>query len=90
MHHRYLEITYHRGRAVAAYLYLPRGAGEKSRRVIQEAHGLLVDIGESERPIGVEILSPREVSPAILNEVLAKYSQPPVESEELAPLTAVA
>ena len=85
---RYLEVTYRRGRPVAAYLYLPRGENEKSRRVVEESHGLLVDIAEGGQPIGIEIVSPKSVSPAILNEVLAKYSQPLLESDELAPLAA--
>jgi hypothetical protein len=90
MHERYLEITYRRGRAVAAYLYLPRGSEEKSRRVVREGHGLIVDISEDDRPIGIEILSPRDVSLAMLNEILAKYSLPLLEREELVPLVAVA
>ncbi len=75
---------------MAAYLYLPRGPEEKSRRVIQEGHGLMVDIAEGGRPIGIEIVWPNDVSLATLNEILAKYSLPPLESGELAPLVAVA
>jgi hypothetical protein len=90
MSKRYLEITYRRGRAVAAYLYLARGPNDKSQRVVQEGHGLMVDIAEGNRPIGIEIISPHEVSVALLNEILAKYSLPPLERGELAPLVAVA
>jgi hypothetical protein len=89
MRERYLEITYRRGRPVAAYLYLPRGENEKSQRVIQESHGLLVDIAEGGRPIGIEIVTPNIVSPAVLDEVLAKYSLPLLEQGELTPLVAV-
>jgi len=89
MHGRYLEITYRQGRPLAAYLYLPRRENDKSQRVIQEGHGLLVDMAEDNRPIGIEILSPQEVSPAVLNEILAKYRLPPLERGELAPLVAV-
>jgi hypothetical protein len=90
MHDRYLEITYRKGKPVAAYLYLPRREKDKSERVIQEGHGIMVDIAEGDRPIGIEILSPHDVSPTILNEILAKYSLPPLERGELAPLIAVA
>jgi hypothetical protein len=90
MHERYLEVTYRRGRPVAAYLYLPRSPDDKSQRVIREGRGLIVDIAEGDRPIGIEIISPRDVSPAMLNEVLAKYSLPLLELGELAPLAAVA
>ena len=84
MHERYLEITYHRGRPMAAYLYLPRSPDEKSQRVIREGHGLIVDIAEGDRLIGIEIVSPNDVSLAMLNEVLAKYSLPLLERGELA------
>jgi hypothetical protein len=90
MHQRYLEITYRRGMPLAAYLYLPRREGDKSQRVVQEGHGLMVDLAGDQRPIGIEIVAPREVSLADLNAVLAKYSLPPLEHEELAPLEAVA
>lgn len=75
---------------MAAYLYLPRREGDKSQRVVQEGHGLMVDLAVDQRPIGIEIMSPREVSLADLNAVLAKYSLPPLEYDEIAPLGAVA
>ena len=90
MQERYLEITYHRGRPLAAYLYLPRHANDKSHRVIQEGHGLMVDLAEDDRPIGIEIVSPQAVSLAEINEVLAKYALPPADREEVAPLPDVA
>ena len=90
MHDRYLEITYRRGRPLAAYLYLPRGPSEKSQRVVHEGHGLIVDIAEGDRPIGIEIVSPNDVSLAMLNDVLAKYSLPLLDRGELAPLVPAA
>jgi hypothetical protein len=90
MHERYLEITYRRGKPMAAYLYLPRHENDKSRRVVQEGHGLIVDLGEDDRVIGIEILSPLEVSLAMLNQVLAKYALPPLDRQEIAPLAVVA
>ena len=56
MHGRYLEVTYRHGKPLAAYLYLPRDENAKSVRVVQEQSGLLVDLGEDGRPIGIEIL----------------------------------
>jgi len=90
MHERYLEITYRRGKPLAAYLYLPRRENDKSERVIKERPGLLVDIAEGNRAIGIEILLPHDVSLAVLNEILAKYSLPPLEQLELAPLMTIA
>lgn len=90
MHERYLEVTYRRGKPVAAYLYLPRHENDKSRRVVQEGQGIVVDITEDDRPIGIEILSPQHVSLALLNAVLAKYALPPLDRQEMGPLAAVA
>jgi hypothetical protein len=90
MRERYLEITYRHGKPMAAYLYLPRRADDKSYRVVQEGHGLMVDLDADDRPIGIEIVSPSEVSLALLNAVLAKYALPPLDREEVAPLAVVA
>jgi hypothetical protein len=76
MHARYLEITFHRGKPTVAYLYLPRLENDRSFRVAKEAHGLLVDLTADGRPIGIEIVSPHDVSPTIINEILVKYSLP--------------
>ena len=90
MQERYLEITYRRGQPLAAYLYLPRRENDKSQRVVQEGHGLMVDFTEDDRPIGIEIISPQRVSLADINEVLAKYALPLLERDEVAPLATVA
>jgi hypothetical protein len=89
MHERYLEITFRRGKPIAAYLYLPRLENDKSCRVAKEEHGLLVDLAEDGRPIGIEILSPNTVSLSSINEILTKYSLPLLDNEEVAPLEAV-
>jgi hypothetical protein len=89
MHERYLEITFRRGKPIAAYLYLPRLESDKSWRVAKEANGLLVDLAEDGRPIGIEILSPNKVSLSVINETLTKYSLPLLDSEEVAPLETV-
>ena len=89
MHGRYLEVTYRHGKPLAAYLYLPRDENAKSVRVVQDQSGLLVDLGEDGRPIGIEILSPRETSLHSINEVLGKYALPSLDREEVAPLAIV-
>jgi uncharacterized protein YuzE len=75
---------------MAAYLYLPRRENDKSQRVVQEGHGLLVDLSEDGRPIGIEILSPEQISMDIINLVLAKYALPLLDQREMAPLAVVA
>lgn len=89
MHERYLEITFRRGKPISAYLYLPRLENDKSWRVAREDHDLLVDLAEDGRPIGIEILSPHDVSLTVINEILTKYSLPLLDGEEVAPLESV-
>jgi uncharacterized protein YuzE len=84
----YLEITFRHGRALAAYLYLPRPTGQKSYKTVQVGHGLLVDFSRSGKPIGIEITAPGRVSLAAINRILAEYDQPTLTQADLAPLSA--
>lgn len=88
MKDQYLEITYRKGRPMAAYLYLPRPAGAKSERVEQVGSGILVDYGADGLPIGLEITAPSLVSVDGINNVLVGLGQPPVRPEDLSPLAA--
>jgi len=88
MKHSYLEVTYRKGRALAAYYYLPRHDGDKSVRTERAGGGLLVDFASDGRAIGVEIASPSRVDVRALNDVLVRLGQEPVQSEDLAPLVA--
>lgn len=84
----YLEVTYRRGRAIAAYYYLPRCPGQHSVRTRRVEAGLLVDYARGGRPIGVEIPSPGTLSIAAFNRVLRELGFPPVTREDVAPLIA--
>jgi hypothetical protein len=86
MTHRYLEITYLNGKPLAAYLYLPRQAGDKSVRVEPHGGGYLVDWTEDGRPIGIEMPSPSQVTLTGLNDVLAGLRLGPMAPEEASPL----
>ena len=44
MKQRYLEVTFRNGKAIAAYLYLPRKAGDVSERTEKREGGLLIDM----------------------------------------------
>jgi hypothetical protein len=88
MNEPYLEITYRRGRPVAAYLYLPRRARDRSHRASRVAPGIVVDFHRDGRPIGIEITAPGRVSLAGLNKVLRDLGQPPAKRADLAPLLA--
>ena len=88
MRESYLEVTFRRGRALAAYYYLPRRPGQKSYRTREVAPGILVDFGRGGRPIGIEITAPDRASVAAINRVLRELGQPLLRSEDLAPLYA--
>ena len=88
MKHSYLEVTYRKGRAVAAYYYLPRRDGDKSARTERVDGGLLIDLASDGRAIGIEISSPSRVNLSVLNEVLVRLGHEPIGSQELAPLAA--
>ncbi|HEU5118340.1 MAG TPA: DUF2283 domain-containing protein [Isosphaeraceae bacterium] len=89
MSRHYLEVTYRRGRPLAAYLYLPRQPGDTSARVEAFSPGYLVDRAEDGRPIGIEMPSPSLVTVQGLNRVLYELNLEPVSPEEVAPVGAV-
>ncbi|MBN1419270.1 MAG: hypothetical protein JXP34_10865 [Planctomycetes bacterium] len=88
MKHSYLEVTYRKGRILAAYYYLPRREGDYSARTQREEGGLLVDFSCDGRAIGIEISSPSRLDPSRLNELLLRLGQEPVQPDDLAPLAA--
>ena len=87
---RNLEVTYRKGRPVAAYLYLARQPGDVSARVERSDGGLLVDYSADGRPIGVEITSPRRATLTAINAALASAQQPLVTADDVAPLIGMA
>jgi hypothetical protein len=86
MKDRYLEVTYRRGKPLAAYLYLPRQTGDTIARVVSFGPFYKVDYTAEAVPIGVEVLAPGQITLETLNEVLAKIGQPSVTLTEVAPL----
>ncbi len=88
MRGRYLEVTFRKGRPVAAYLYLPRRGAEHAARVLKASPGLLIDFNLVGKPIGIEITAPGRVSLPAFNRVLTRLRQPRLRAEELAPLLA--
>ena len=88
MKHRYLEVTYRKGKPVAAYLYLPREVGATSAKTEDAGHGLRVDYDQNGNPIGVELTAPSLVTAERLNELMQRLGQAPMQSQEWAPLQA--
>lgn len=88
MKHSYLEVTFRKGKPLAAYLFLPRREGTTSARTETVAPGLLVDFSPDGQPIGVEITSPRTVTLEKINQVLKGLGLSELGPEDLAPLKA--
>jgi uncharacterized protein YuzE len=86
MKEHYLEVTFRKGKPLAAYLYLPHQEGKKSKRAESQGSGLLVDYDENGLPIGIEITTPSHVSVKKVNEILHRLNLPPISEEELLPL----
>lgn len=88
MKRRYLEVTFRRGRAFAAYLYLSREAGVRSARTEKLGDGLLVDYAADGTPIGLEIVDPAGAELTAINRVLGSLGLDPVDADDIAPLAA--
>jgi hypothetical protein len=88
MKHSYLEVTFRKGRPLAAYYYLPRRDGDRSARVETVGSGLVVDFAPDGRPIGIEITAPSRLVLSELNQVLSKLGHGLVAHDDLAPLAA--
>ena len=88
MKDRYLEVTYRKGKPLAAYLYLARKPRAKSVRTEKATDTILVDFGAEDDPIGIEITAPARVTVAEINEVLRSLGQALLGPDELAPLAA--
>jgi hypothetical protein len=88
MKDRYLDVTFRKGKPLAAYLYLPREPGVKSHRTEKASPGLLVDYADGGEPIGLEITAPSQVTVEQINAVLDKLGLENIDPEELAPLKA--
>ena len=84
----YLEITFRRGRPLAAYLYLPRQAGDKCCRTLKADLGMIVDFNQNGKPIGIEMTAPTLVTVEVVNSTLKKLGLPSIQAVELAPLKA--
>lgn len=88
MHDRYLEITFRKGKPIAAYLYLERVSGMRSAKTEPREKGMIVDYGPDGRMIGIEITAPAVITLEDVNAILQGHGLSPLSHEELAPLRA--
>jgi YD repeat-containing protein len=88
MKHRYLEVTYRKGKPLAAYLYLPRDPSAKAVRTEDAGNGMRVDYDAAGQPIGIEITAPTLVTLDAIGAVLERVGQQRLLAAEWAPLRA--
>lgn len=88
MKHRYLEVTFRKGKPVAAYLYLPRAVGASAVRTADAGNGLRIDYDAQGRALGIELTAPRLATVDQLNAVMVMLGQEPMQPQEWAPLRA--
>ena len=88
MARRFLEVTYRKGKPLAAYLHLDRRPGDTSSRTERRDEGLVVDYSADGRAIGIEINSPSRVTLNAVNAALLSAGVESVPADDLAPLLA--
>jgi uncharacterized protein YuzE len=88
MNEPYLEVTYRKGKALAAYFYLPKSGKRKAVRTRRVDPGLIIDFASNGQPLGIEITAPSELTAATLNRVLRELGIAPVSAKDLSPLRA--
>jgi hypothetical protein len=88
MRRPYLEVTFRKGKPLAAYIHLPRTTGVKVSRSEERGGGLVVDFAATGEPIGVEITSPSLVDLTTVNRLLHDLGVSELPTEDLAPLWA--
>lgn len=84
----YLEVTFRRGRPIAAYYYLSRRPGQKGYWTMLVDPGMVIDFSRSGKPIGIEITAPTKISLPAINRVLKDLGLAPVRRADFAPLLA--
>jgi len=88
MKRTYLEVTFRKGKAVAAYLYLPRLPNAKAARTVELRPTVLVDYSATGEPIGLELTAPSGVDVSLVNSVLLEIGIAQIDGSDLAPLRA--
>jgi len=83
-----IQVTYRKGRASAAYIYLHRRPGAKAQRSEEIAPEIVVDFGEDGQPIGVEIVNPADTGVEEIFSVFDELGIGRPEAADLAPLIA--
>lgn len=81
-----LKVTYRRGRALAAYLTLPAAGERRAKTSKPFDKGVVADLDENGRCIGLELLAPESISLDEINEILKSLGGDELGPDELWPL----
>jgi hypothetical protein len=90
MRGRYLEVTYRKGKPLAAYLYLPRRDGDTVARSEPAAGDIVIDYAADGRAVGLELLSPATLRVDAVNEILSRLGIVDLAVADIRPLQAAA
>jgi hypothetical protein len=82
----FLEVTFRKGKVLAAYLHLRRSSRGKAARSSVRSHGMVVDFSATGDPLGVEITAPSRFDVDALNELLRELHVAEIDPADLAPL----
>jgi uncharacterized protein YuzE len=83
-----IQVTYRKGRPLAAYIALGRAPGQKVTRTEPVTDDLLVDFDAHGDPLGIEVVTPEVVDVEQILGVFDRLGLPRPELAELAPLPA--
>lgn len=85
---RNIEISFRKGKPIAAYLYLrdPK-VRTKSASTSEPEPGIIVDYSNEGAPLGIEIVMPLSISSGRVDEVLKSLGEPALEKAEKEALT---
>lgn len=83
-----LQVTFRRGKPLAAYDYLQRGGQRKSVRTRRVELGMLIDFDRKGEPMGIEITAPGKLTLSAINRVLRELGLTPLRRSDLRPLLA--
>jgi len=83
-----VQVTYHKGRPFAAYIYFARHSGDKSAVTEEITPDILVDYASDGRPIGIEIVTPEAVDSRDVYAVFDRLGLGRPSAAELEPLPA--
>lgn len=88
MKHPNLQVTYRKGRLLAAYLHLAQRSTSDQRVRTQTRGEFVVDFAGDGRALGIEIIEPSKGLLTKLNALLGELGHAPLTKEDVAPIVA--